>query len=535
MTQNGPIYLVGTGPGDPGLLTVKAQALIREADAIVADLLTHARLLRDARPEAELHDIGGRRHGNKKPEPDVIRLLLELARQGKSVVRLWSGDPVVFTKAADELVAARQAGLRVELVPGVTSAIAALAYAGVPVTHWNYGLSFTVVAGYIHADSPLQPDWATLARSETLVILMPTEHLSDLVAKLLAAGRAADTPALLVQNGTLPNQKRILTRLGDLIRVAEAHQVAPPTILALGEVVRLAETLDWFQPGHDYPLLGQRVLVTRPTHQAAEFMAELRALGAEPISFPTIEIRPVEDPAALDQAIRHLATQPSQISPPPSFPPSNLPTLQPSNPPILQPSNPYHWLVLTSANGVAAFWERLVVLGFDSRSLASVKVAAIGPATAEALGRYGIKPDLVPAVYTAEGVLAAFDGLGSVAGQRFLLARADIARKTLAAGLIERGAQVDEIPAYRTVPVEQGVTPPAADIVTFTSSSTVQGYVNCLAGRAPAELLADTQVVCIGPITAATARELQVPITAVAAEYTIAGLLSALKKISEET
>lgn len=527
MTQNGPIYLVGTGPGDPGLLTVKAQALIREADAIVADLLTHARLLRDARPEAELHDIGGRRHGNKKSEPDVIRLLLELARQGKSVVRLWSGDPVVFTKAADELIAARQAGLRVELVPGVTSAIAALAYAGVPVTHWDYGLSFTVVAGYIHADSPLQPDWAILARSETLVILMPTEHLPDLVTKLLAAGRAADTPALLVQNGTLPNQKRILTSLGDLVRAAEAHQVAPPTILALGQVVRLAETLDWFQPGHDYPLLGQRVLVTRPTHQAAEFMAELRALGAEPISFPTIEIRPVEDPAALDQAIRHLATQSAQISTPPPFPPSPLPTLQ--------PSNPYHWLVLTSANGVAAFWERLTALGFDSRGLASVKVAAIGPATAEALGRYGIKPDLVPAVYTAEGVLAAFDALGPVAGQRFLLARADIARKTLAAGLIERGAQVDEIPAYRTVPVEQGVTPPAADIVTFTSSSTVQGYVNCLAGRAPADLLADTQVVCIGPITAATARELQVPITAVAAEYTIAGLLSALKKISEET
>lgn len=531
MIQNGPIYLVGTGPGDPGLLTVKAQALIREADAIVADLLTHARLLGEARPEAELHDIGGRRHGHKKPEPEVINLLLELARQGKSVVRLWGGDPLVFTTAADEWVAARQAGLRVELVPGVTSAIAALAYAGVPVTHWNYGLSFTVVAGFIHADSPLKPNWVALAQAETLIILMPTEHLPDIVTQLLAAGRAPDTPALVVQDGTLPNQKRILTKLGDLAGAVAQHQVRPPAIVAIGEVVRLAETLDWFQPGQDYPLLGQRVLVTRPAHQSADFMAELRALGAEPISFPTIEIRPAEDTTALDQAIRHLAAQSlttrdhlAVISDPsstlPAFPPSSL---------------PYHWLVLTSANGVAAFWERLEALGFDSRSLAAVKIAAIGPATAGALARRGIKPDLVPDVYTAEGVLAAFDALEPVTGQRFLLARADIARQTLAAGLIERGAQVHEFPAYRTVPLEGGPTPPAADIVTFTSSSTVQGYVNCLAGRPPAAALAESQVVCIGPITAATARELNVPVTAVAEAYTLDGLLSALKKISQET
>jgi uroporphyrinogen-III synthase len=250
-----------------------------------------------------------------------------------------------------------------------------------------------------------------------------------------------------------------------------------------------------------YPLAGQRVLVTRPTHQAVEFSAALQALGAEPISFPTIEIVPLEDTHPLDQAIQRINASPPY----------------------------FNWLVLTSANGVAAFWERLESAGLDSRCLAVVRIAAIGPATAAALHRRSIIPDLVPEVYTAEGILAAFDELGSIAGQRFLLARADIARRALAKGLVERGAQVDEIAAYHTVPVPGGPYPPAADIVTFTSSSTVRGYVNCLAGRPPAEALQNSRVVCIGPITAATARELAVPVTAVAEEYTIKGLLAALK------
>jgi uroporphyrinogen-III synthase len=251
-----------------------------------------------------------------------------------------------------------------------------------------------------------------------------------------------------------------------------------------------------------HPLAGQRVLVTRPAHQAVDFSAALQALGAEPISFPTIEIVPIEDTRPLDEAIQRINA---------------------SSPPY------YDWLVLTSANGVAAFWERLESARLDSRCLASVRIAAIGPATAAALRQRTIIPDLVPEVYTAEGILAAFDELGSITGQRFLLARADIARRALAKGLVERGAQVDEIAAYHTVPVPGGAYPPAADIVTFTSSSTVQGYVNCLAGRPPGEALQNSRVVCIGPITAATAQELGVPVSAVAEEYTIKGLLEALK------
>lgn len=525
MDKQGCIYLVGTGPGETNLITVKGLALVREADALVADTLTHARLLQAARPEAEIYDTGSRRRSAKLAQGDVNRLLLDLARQGKTVVRLWSGDPLVFGRATSEMKAARQAGLRCELVPGVTSAIAAPAYAGVPVTDWEYGSSFAVVSGFEFEEQPVKANWNALAGIETLVILMPLERLPEIVERLLAAGKPADTSALVVENGTLPQQKQFLTTLGELAPAIEQHNIESNTVVVIGQVVELAADLAWFYPGADYPLLGKRVLVTRPAHQAADFMVALRALGAEPISFPTIEIRSIADNFPLDQAIQRLARPAGN---------SNQLTNQPPfgrNQPTTPPPQPYDWLVLTSANGVAAFWEQLEQLGLDSRSLAAVRIAAIGPATAAALAQRSIKPDLLPDVYTAEGVLAAFDRLGPVAGQRFLLARADIARQTLAEGLVERGAAVDEIPAYRTVPIEGGTLPPAVDIVTFTSSSTVQGYVNCLGGRAPAEFLKHSQVVCIGPITAATAAELGVPVSAVADNYTISGILETLKEV----
>ncbi|MCL4300812.1 MAG: uroporphyrinogen-III synthase [Anaerolineae bacterium] len=271
-----------------------------------------------------------------------------------------------------------------------------------------------------------------------------------------------------------------------------------------------------------HPLTGLRVLVTRPAHQSADFIAALRSLGAEPIAFPTIEIVPLEDRTPLDEAIRQIA---SGLLINEATPPRDL---------AASPHPAYHWLVLTSANGVTAWWDRLEAAGLDARCLARVKIAAIGPATAAALKQRSIIADLVPEVYTAEGILEAFDRLGPVTGQRFLLARADIARRALAKGLVARGAQVDEVAAYRTVPVSSGPLPPAADIVTFTSSSTVQGFVNCLAGRSPAELLQPSRVVCIGPITAATAQELGVPVTAVAEEYTIEGLLAVLKSLVQK-
>lgn len=512
MTNSGTIYLVGTGPGDTNLITVKGLALIREADAIVGDVLGQANLLQEARPDAEIHNVGCRAAHNKWPQAEVNQLLLTLAQQGKNVVRLWPGDPFVFGRAAQEMAAAKKAGIRFELVPGVTSAIAAPAYAGVPVTHWDYTTSFAVVSGFESKTPGVNTNWDTLARVETLVMLMALDDLPNIVERLLAAGRPADTPALAVHQGTVPQQKQVLATLGTLVDAVEIHRIEHPAIIVVGAVAELSSELTWFEP-EAYPLLGQRVLVTRPAHQAADFMAALRTLGGEPISFPTIQIRPAEDTGPLDEAIKTIGNAQTN------------PKSKVKNP------KSYDWLVLTSANGVTAFWERLAHLGFDSRCLASVQVVAIGPATAAALNRRSITPDLVPQVYTAEGVLEAIDQLGPVSGQRFLLARADIARKALAEGLVTRGAVVDEYTAYRTVPVEGGATPPPADFVTFTSSSTVQGYVNCLNGRAPGDALKNSRVVCIGPVTAATAKELKVPVAAVAQTYTVDGLLDTLKTL----
>jgi uroporphyrinogen III methyltransferase/synthase len=515
MDKRGTIYWVGSGPGNPNLITVKGLSLLQEADTIVANVLEQAQLLRQAREDVQIHNVGSISTGDRMPQAAVNQLLVDLGRRFDTTVRLWSGDPFVFGRATEEMAAVRQAGLRVELVPGVTSAVAGPAYAGVPVTDWRYATSFAVAAGYLPADAKSQPNWQALAQIDTLVVLIPLENLDEIVAELRAAGRAAETPVLVVQHGTTAQQRQVRATLATVSEMVVQHQIRRPALMVVGEVVSLAEELQWFKP-EDYPLLGKRVLVTRPLHQTADFMAALRTLGADPIPFPTIEIRPVEDVAPLDSAIERICAY-------------TRARMEYNNAP--SSSAPYDWLVFTSANGVWAFWERMRTLGLDGRCLASVNIATIGPATSAALQEYSITPDIMPDVYTAEGVLAAFDKLGSVAGQKFLLARADIARKALANGLRERGAVVDEIPAYRTVPVKEGTPPVDIDIVTFTSSSTVEGYVNCLGTRQPAEALADSRVVCIGPITATTARELGVPVDGVAQKYTIDGMLELLVEL----
>jgi uroporphyrinogen III methyltransferase/synthase len=516
MTHPGIIYWIGTGPGDPGLLTVKGLALLQAADAVVCNAIAQAGLLAHIRSEATLLDVGSRAGGNHLGADEINRRLIELASTGQTVARLWSGDPFVFGRAAQEMAAARAAGVRVALVPGVSSAIAVPGYAGVPLTHADYAAGFAVVTGPPSSRARVEVNWPALAGIDTLVILQPLDNLPEIVAHLRAAGRADDTPALAIHGGTLPAQRQVRTTLAQLVDAVRAHAIDHPAMVVVGPVAALADELHWFEPG-DYPLLGQRVLVTRPAHQAAEFVAALRDLGAEPIVFPTIRIESTADSGELDAAIGRVAGETGRRIGQMSFRPAG-------------DEPPYDWLVLTSANGVTAFWERMQALGLDARSLASVKIVAIGPATAAMLQRYSLTPDLVPPVYTAEGVLEAIDQQGPVAGQRFLLARADIARKTLAQGLVQRGAMVDEIPAYRTVPVPDGPPPPHADIVIFTSSSTVQGFVNCLGGRAPAEVLRRSRVVCIGPITAATAIELGVPVTMVAEDYTINGILQLLKE-----
>ena len=502
MTKQGTIYLVGTGPGDMGLITVKGLALIQEAEAIVGDLRTQALVLQEARPDVERIDVRCRLSHTKISQKEINQRLVALAQQGKNVVRLWPGDPFIYGRASQEIVAAKAAGIRVEVVPGVSSALAGPAYAGVPLTDWEHAISFAVVTGYESKNPAVRPDWDALAKMETLVILMPLDDLPAIVERLTAAGRDPATPAIAIQQGTTPHQRQATTTLGSLVATVQQQQIEAPALVVLGDMVNLAAELAWFEP-QERPLLGKRVLVTRPASQATDFMAALRTLGADPVSFPTIEIQPVENNTALDAAIQKIKAA--------------------------QQSPAYDWLILTSVNGVAAFWERLKANGVDARILSSLKIAAIGPATAAALAQRSIIPDLVPAEYTAEGVLAAFES-HPVVGQRFLLARADIARQTLAEGLAAGGGLIEEIPAYRTIPKADGPPPPAADIVTFTSPSTVQGYVNCLAGADPATVLQHSQVVCIGPITAQKAKALGVPVTAIAERYTVEGILEILQQ-----
>ncbi len=264
MTKQGTIYLVGTGPGDPTLMTVKGLTLVREADALVGYTFTNTWLLRQARADAEIFDIGSRTRGNNIPQDDISALLVKLAQQGKTVVRLWPGDPFVYCRASREIIAARQAGVRVEVVPGVSSAIAAPAYGGIPVTDWDVNTGFAVVTGLESKTGGVETDWAAYAAIDTLVILMPLPNLSQIVTRLQTAGRAADTPAAIIQQGTMPGQKRVVTTLGGLTEAVARHRIEEPAIVVVGPVVELSSRLDWFHPGDESPLQGKRVMVTRP-------------------------------------------------------------------------------------------------------------------------------------------------------------------------------------------------------------------------------------------------------------------------------
>lgn len=497
--MNGKVYLVGAGPGDPGLITVRGAACLRRADTVVYDRLVAPELLAYAPEHAERIYVGKASSDHTLPQAEINRLLVERARAGRCVVRLKGGDPFVFGRGGEEALALVEAGIAFEVVPGVSSSIAAPAYAGIPLTHRGVAASFAVHTGHRAAGAdPAGPDGGQAA-ADTLVYLMGVENLEAIAAELLAAGRAADTPAALIHRGTTPRQRTVIGRLDNIVELARG--VPPPALLVVGQVVALRDRLNWFEAR---PLAGRRILVTRTRSQAGELAALLAEEGAEAIEFPTISIEPVADAAALDAAL--LAA--------------------------------YDWIVFTSANGVQAAWARLAALGRDARAFAGARLCAIGPATAAELARRGLIADFVPAEYVAEAVVA---GLDVAAGQRVLLPRADIARPDLAEGLRRRGARVDEVVAYRTR-IAGPADPRAAEIaamlargeidaLTFTSSSTVRGFAAALGladGGRPRGW-AWPRVACIGPITARTAREMGAPVDVVAETYTLPGLVAALK------
>ena len=498
------IYLVGSGPGDPGLFTVKGVRCMERADAVVYDRLAPEALLSHAKPGAERIYVGKRPGDDQAMKQEQInRVLVELGRAGKTVVRLKGGDPYIFGRGGEEALELTGAGIPFEVVPGVTSGVAAPAYAGIPVTHRNVSTSVAFITG--HEDpSKGRPDvdWKGIANgADTLVLYMGVGRLREISSELLAAGRDPETPVAVVRWGTLPEQKTVTGTLEDIAeRVAEA-KLKPPAITVVGGVVDLREAgLGWYERR---PLFGRRVLVTRARAQAGELSAELEGLGAEVREFPTIEVKPPEDFTPLDGAILSL--------------------------------DYFDWLVFTSVNGVGAFVDRLRHHDLDLRAVPRrAKVAAIGPATAGALQAVGLRVDVVPAEYRAESLIEAI-GDGSLAGKRVLIPRAKVAREVLPERLREAGAEVVVPPAYETVPSSEGKEAIARDLaadeidcVTFTASSTVENFAGAFGAEESARLLAGARVVCIGPITADTARGFGLRVDAEAREYTIPGLVEAV-------
>ena len=494
----GTVYLVGAGPGDPGLITVKGLRLLESADVVVCDRLVDDRLVARARGGAEVFHVG-KRPGRKGITQDEINaVLVEKASEGKDVVRLKGGDPFIFGRGGEEAEALAEAGVPFEVVPGVTSAIAAPAYAGIPLTQRGIASSVTIATG---SEAPDKENhdvaWGKLAEvGGTLVVLMGFESLGRIVAALRTNGRPPGTPAALVQWGTEPYQRTVSGTLADIEQKAAAAGLAPPIVLVVGEVIGLRDRLRWFD---NRPLSGKRVLVTRTRAQAGVLSEVLALAGAHPIEVPTIELRPLVDHRELDRALSAMAD--------------------------------HDWVVFASTNAVDAVWDRLAELGRDARAFHGTRVAAVGPETKSALKARGIVPDFVPERFVSEEIVAGLGRLG-MNGNRVLLPRSDIGREALPAGLARLGADVTQVAAYRNVaPVglaehldrilEDGV-----DVATFTSSSTVKNLTAQLTGG-PASL-AETKIACIGPITAAAARDAGLTVDIEASEYTIEGLVAAV-------
>lgn len=504
--KQGFVYLVGAGPGDYKLITCKGLECVQKAEVIVYDRLADERLLAYARPDVELIYVGKASSDHTMRQEDINQLLVRKAQEGKIVVRLKGGDPFVFGRGGEEALELVANGLPFEVVPGITSAISVPAYAGIPVTHRGIATSFAVITGH---EDPTKGEsgmrWEKLATgTDTLVFLMGVENLPHITSQLIQYGRAADTPAAVIRWGTKPEQRVLVTTVGTAAEDVARLQIKPPAIFLVGEVVRLREQLAWFD---QRPLFGKTVLVTRAREQASDLTNQLETLGARCIEAPAIKLVEPESFDPLDQAIDELQT--------------------------------YQWLIFTSANGVDAFFKRLRLAEKDSRSLAGAKVVAIGSQTAARLEQQGIAADIVPLEFRAEGIVEALTP-HIVAGDRILIPRALVARDILPVKLRELGADVDVVPAYQTI---AGDTDGAAlakqlaageiDLVTFTSSSTVTNLL-ALLGEQGANLVKHAKIACIGPITAATCLEHDIRPDAMAEEYTISGMVTAIRPLFEE-
>lgn len=495
--KNGFVYLIGAGPGDPGLITVKGRECIARADVILYDYLANELLLQYAAAAVELIYAGKVGGAHNREQDQINALLVAKAREGKIVARLKGGDPFVFGRGGEECEALVAAGIPFEVVPGVTAGIGATAYAGIPLTHRNVTTSVAFVTGHEHPGKEASEiDWERLSLgSGTIVFYMGVKNLPHIVAHLVAHGRPSTTPVALIRWGTRPEQEVLTGTLADIADKAKQVAFKAPAITIVGEVVRLREKLRWFD---NRPLFGKGIAVTRAADQAGEFAGILSGFGAHVYECPTIEIIPPEDPSDLDRAIGALAG--------------------------------FDWLIFTSVNAVKHFFVRLAALGLDSRAIGPCRICAVGPKTAAALAPHGITPDLVPSDYKGEGVVAAFRNL-PIAGKRILFPRADRAREIIPSGLDLLGAEVVAPVTYRNVtpaalpaPLLQALEERRIHCVTFTSSSTAENMAAMLGENLFLHLLEGVAIAAIGPITARTCRELGLDVHIEPQEYTVAAL-----------
>jgi uroporphyrinogen III methyltransferase/synthase len=494
----GKVYLVGAGPGDPGLITVKGLRCLKEAQVVVYDRLLDPSLLQSAPDSAERIFVGKERGRQALTQEEINSLLVEGARQGNTVVRLKGGDPFVFGRGGEEALALAEHHIPFEVVPGITSAVAAASYAGIPLTHRKLASCFTVVSG---SEDPSKPEsaipWDVLARTGgTLVVLMGWAAVGSIMQTLQQRGMSVDTPVALVQWGTWTKQRTVTGTLDKVVAKGQEAGLKPPVIAVIGPVVSLREHLRWFDAR---PLFGKKVLITRSRTQASSLRTMLEELGAQPVELPSVEIAPLEDYIQLDQAVACLGE--------------------------------FNWVIFASSNGVEAVFDRLYQQGRDARAFGKVTVGAIGPATAQALTSRGIVPDFTPSRSVSEEVVAELSNR-DWRGVSVLLPGSDIGRDVLAQGLAELGARVERVAAYRTV-TPQGASHQAhrileqgMDVVTFTSSSTVRNLLDILDGDK--QHLEDGLIACIGPITASTAQELGLRVDLMADEHTVEGLVQSL-------
>ena len=489
------VYLIGAGPGDAGLLTIKAAEILSQAEVLIYDKLADKKILNFAPENCEKIYVGKSAGQHTLRQEKINKLLVEKSAGKNFVVRLKGGDPFVFGRGGEEGIFLRENNVDFEIIPGVTSAISVPAYAGIPVTHRGIATSFSVITGH---EDPTKPEsticWEKISTAaDTLIFLMGVENLPKITAKLIEHGRDAKTPAAVIQNGTKFSQKVLVTTLENAAADVEKNKITPPAIFVVGEVVNLREKLKWFE---NKTLFGKKILVTRTRQQASKLTKQLENLGAEVFEFPTIKISPPSDNfESLDAAIKNLQT--------------------------------FDWIIFTSANGVEKFFARLKFFKLDARIFFNAKVAAIGSATAEKLSDCGIIADLIPAEFRAEGLLAELQD--KVAGKKILLARAEVARDILPRELENFGASVTVAKVYKTEPTDadfSSIADKKIDLVTFTSSSTVENFIQAVG----ADFLREVKTAAIGTVTAETLKNFGVTADIVAEKFTIAGLVDAIKK-----